>query len=130
MTDQPTRRQRLRAWYQVRAWALRSPVMAVAMLLFAVAAILNAGLNIATSAHQRGQVDRLQARIDCRADLANKVNVIQGRRTAALADGLAAFAENDDVELAKQTRVIHALEDQLQTALDRQADQARICGGP
>jgi hypothetical protein len=116
------------------SWRWRTPAIALALVLFAVSAFIGSVTGAArqnelaaSNAALREQVSSLRGSIDCRADIANRVNVIQGQRTAALADGLAAFADNNDAELARQTQTIHALAPQMAQALDDQAHQDRIC---
>lgn len=117
-------------------WRYRTPAVALALVLFAIAAVISSVSGAASNRHLaasngalRDQVERLEATADCRATLANRVNVLQERRTAALADGLAAFADNDDARLAEQTALIHALAPQVAQALQDQENQGTLCAG-
>jgi len=123
------------------AYAARTPAIALALLLFALSAAVGSLTDFAGARAARtgaeaaqeaaeaagAQVAGLQARLDCRAALRDEVDRLQNERQAALADGLAAFAQENRQALALQAARITMLKADIDAALARLADASRLC---
>jgi hypothetical protein len=102
-------------------------LLSLASLIWSVTGLVDEISDVAEAETLRDQNERLAFEQECRFELSTPLGQIQAGKLDALALGLVALEEGDDVALATQIERIRDLSVQEQTALEARSEAVETC---